>query len=445
MKNYAKALVLGLGSSGEAAARLLAGEGTQVTIIDKADDAGVRKSAKVLRKEGVEVLTGAVSLPEGHFDICVTSPGIPAVSPWFAELAARGIKVISELELGFTRCRCPVLAISGSNGKSTLVKLCGDALRLAGKRVELGGNYGSPLSELAGLSAKLDWLVIEVSSFQLERVETFRPRVGILLNVNPNHLDRHGNMRTYRHLKMKLFSAMRRGDVAVVPSDKWPGLRVHMEGRGKVVTFGRGCAHSRYADGSVALGRGGRNVYAFAGTEFGNNVMGVTAAAAVAAMRACGVDPQFVAEAAERFESLEHRMNKVAVLNGVTFINNSKATNLAAMRAGIEMCGGPVLLIAGGILKESNLEILKKTLAKHVRRAYFIGHSESKMNAAWSGVVSCRSCGDLETAVRAARADAGAGETVLLAPGGTSFDCYESFEERGRHFESVVKLLKEKR
>lgn len=443
MKKYSSALVLGLGSSGEAAARLLTREGTRVTVVDGATGSEVLKSAARVRRLGARVMTGVKDLPRGEFEVGVASPGIPPGSEWFRELARRKIDVISELELGWSRCRCPVLAITGSNGKSTLVKLCGDALRLAGRKVELGGNYGTPLSDLSGRSRRLDWLVIEVSSFQLERVREFRPKVGVILNVNPNHLDRHGNMRTYRALKMRLVNRMRTGDTAILPHEQWSTLRKYYRGGGRLLRFGAtaGCDY-RYAGGKV---RHGRRALDFAGTMFSDAVMGVTAAAAAAAVRSCGVDPMRVAEAAGRFKQLPHRMQRVAALDGIKFVDDSKATNLAAMEAGIEMCGGRVLLVAGGILKETNLAGAKKTLAKHVRRAYFIGHSAENMRKAWAATVDCAVSGDLETAVRAAYRDAREGETVLLAPAGTSFDQYGSFEERGEHFADIVKSLKEKR
>ncbi|MBA4389016.1 MAG: UDP-N-acetylmuramoyl-L-alanine--D-glutamate ligase [Verrucomicrobia bacterium] len=447
MKKLKKALVLGLGASGEAAVGLLLRDGTDVTVIDRSEDADILRSARRISRRGVEVLTGADKLPADDFDICVASPGIAPSSDWFRQAAARRIPVISELELGFSRCRCPVLAITGSNGKSTLVRLCGDALRLAGKRVALGGNYGEPLSSLALKSDGLDWLIVEVSSFQLERVETFSPKVAVVLNLNPNHLDRHGNMRTYIGLKMRIFARMRGTGLAVVPEDRLKALERSGHGSARVATFGCGVrADYRYADGMViSAGKPCGVVLPLTGTIFGNRVMGLTAAAAVAAVRGCGVKASFVGEAARRFKPLEHRLNRVRLLDGVTFVDDSKATNLAAMKAGIEICGGSVLLIAGGMLKESGLGFVKKTLAKHVRRAYFIGHSAKEMKRAWGGIVECRVCGDMKRAVLAARLDARPGETVLLSPAGTSFDQYGSFEERGKHFAKIVKSLKEKR
>ena len=213
----ANALVLGLGSSGEAAARLLLGRGVAVTVIDRSDGAVVDARAAALRSQGACVVTGAMELPTNVYDLCVASPGLPVDSGWVAALVKRGVPVISELELAYRHAPCPILAITGTNGKSTLTRLCGDAMAAAGLRVEVGGNYGTPACETVCGDDVLEWLVWEVSSFQLETCHAFAPRVGVILNIQPDHLDRHGSLAHYAELKVSMLANMADGMAVIVP------------------------------------------------------------------------------------------------------------------------------------------------------------------------------------------------------------------------------------
>ncbi len=433
------ALVLGLGSSGEAAARLLRRQGVRVCLVDKGNTADIEQRALVLRREGVEVFTQAVELPGGTFDLGVLSPGIDSNGPWVMECRRRGIPVISELELGWRHLSSRVLAVTGSNGKSTLVKLCRDALRVAGFTAEAGANFGTPLSALALSDPAPDWIVAEVSSFQLETVDCFSPDVAILLNINPNHLDRHGTLEEYRAMKLRLFRRMAEGQTAVVPLEGLDHeMRAAIPSNCRRSTFGLAVsADVRYVNGAVE-GVGLEGPVTVLGTAFDNGVMGLTAAACVAAMQGCGVDPRCVAVAARHFERLPHRMQTVAVIRGVTFINDSKATNLAAMAAALQMGVGPVRLIAGGLLKEKDLAGVKKILVKRVSAVYVIGKYSREMALAWQDAVPCVVCAGLKDAVDCAWRDAKDGETILLSPGCASFDQFKSFEDRGEQFIGMV-------
>ena len=353
------ALVLGLGTSGEAAARLLVDGGARVTVLDAAGGAALEARAAALHARGVAVRLGPGSLPSEALDLCVVSPGVRMDDPWVLAARANGVPVWGELELGWRACRSRVLAVTGSNGKSTLVKLCHDALRVAGMTAEIAGNYGPPLCAVVLATPPPDWLVVEVSSFQLESVEAFRPDAGILLNLNPNHLDRHGSMAEYGRLKARLFGRMGPAQTAVLPADApaWFGEAVQAAcGRR---TFGiQAGADAVYAREVVSVRD--RGPIDLAGTAFANDVMGVSAAACAAALDSLGVNPACVAEAARHFERLPHRMETVATIRGVEFVDDSKATNLAALAAGLAMARGPVHLIAGGLLKEHDLEPIKK-------------------------------------------------------------------------------------
>jgi len=442
---FKKAIVMGLGTSGESAAGLLLKEGSEVTVIDAAVNMDLRRRAYGLRRKGALVLLGADNVPSGDFDVCIVSPGISSDSKWVRDVEARGTEVLSELELGASRCRCPMLAVTGSKGKSTMVKFCADALKTAGKRVAIAGNYGPPLCGAALKSGKLDWIVVEVSSFQLEKVRMFRPRVGVLLNIQPDHLNRHGNMQCYRAMKSRLFGRMKPADCGIVLQEDIPVIKRLSGGRNRWISFGVSSrAGYRYREGRICFRDGGRKrVLDVRGTMFSNDVLGLAAAAAAAAVRACGVDPVAVEKAARSFKPLPHRMQLIAMKKGVRFVNDSKATNLAALAAGVRMCDGPVRLIAGGLLKESNLNSVKKILVKRVSGVYLIGKASREMEKAWGSSVKCRKCGTLDKAVRLAWNDAREGETVILSPACASFDQFKNFEDRGSKFSRIVKSITE--
>lgn len=434
-------LVLGLGASGEASARLLRRLGAGVTVADAGSSPALEARAATLRTAGCAVHMGPGSLPAGQFDLCVTSPGIPSEHEWVLRLKGRGIPVIGELELGWLHRRSRILAVTGSNGKSTLVKLCREALEAAGASAVAGGNYGMPLSALVQLEPAPDWLVVEVSSFQLETVERFCPDVGILLNLNPNHLDRHGTMEVYAAMKARLFARMGAAQTAVIPLDAPAGVRTALPAGCRVRTFGLApVADFRYEGGGIA-GPSLPAPVSVAGSAFDNEVMGLTAAACVAALEGGGLDTGAVTRAAARFERLPHRMQPVGERNGVCFVNDSKATNLAAMTAALRMTTRPVRLIAGGLLKEKDLESVKKVLANRVRGVYIIGKYSQVMADAWRDAVPCHECGTLQAATRRAWSEAQPGEMVLLSPGCASFDQFSGFEERGERFSKMVEEL----
>lgn len=440
MKKYKKAVVLGLGISGFAAARLLAGEGTEVTVLDAGDNDALRKKADVLDRLGVRVLLAAESLPDGGYDVCIVSPGVRHGAKAFVEIKAAGIEVLSELELGASRCVKPVIGITGTNGKSTLTKLCADVLRCGGFSAKEGGNYGRALCDVV-LEGEADWNVVEVSSFQLEHVKSFRPRVGVLLNVQPDHIDRHGSMEEYMRIKARLFNMMQASDTGLVIAGCLKDVMRVSVGENRWVSFGNGGGVDYgYADGVVFCTKE-KTWVSVKGSAFENEVMGMTAAAAAGVASACGLDVRLMGEAVREFRTLPHRMTLVREVGGVRFVNDSKATNLAALDAGIKMCNGPVRLIAGGRLKEKDLDWVKELLAKSVKKVYLIGESAILLKNTWQDSVSCCDCGDLEKAVKTAWHDAEKGDVVLLSPGCASFDQFRNFEERGNKFIEIVEKI----
>jgi UDP-N-acetylmuramoylalanine--D-glutamate ligase len=431
-----EALVLGLGSSGECAAKLLSREGARVTVVDQADNEELRKRKTSLEEVGVSVRLGTVELPPAPFDLCVVSPGVPADGPWMKEARARGLPVVPEFELGWSRARCRVVAVTGTNGKSTMVKWIAETLSAAGHSAVPCGNYGLPVSGVARSGAGAQWLVMEVSSFQLEASRHFRPDVGLLLNLLPNHLDRHATMDAYIAAKARLFARTTAADTCIV-HQPWLTRMQSVAGAGRWITFGdAGASDYVFQDGRVL--RDGRMVASLEGTCFCNEVLGGNAAGAVAALEACGVDPVYAERTARVFEPLPHRMQLVTSMRGIRFVDDSKATTLTAMGAGLRMCRGSVRLIAGGLLKETDLSPVKKVLAEKASALYLIGGASEKMFQAWSGIVPCVSSGTLECAVAQAGRDARAGETVLLSPGCASFDQFRNYAERGDRFRELA-------
>ena len=379
------ALVFGNGRSGRAAAELLRREGAHVVVLD-GDDAW----------------------PGGAWDVCVTSPGIPLDHPWKVAARAAGGKVISELQLGASRWKGRTLAVTGSKGKSSVVKLIADTLNLAGVPAVPCGNYGTPLCEVVnrrgdGADA---WAVVEVSSFQMETTDDFHPDAAAILNLQEDHLDRHGSAEAYHALKRKLLAGARQA-------------------------FDESALQGLALDGAASLAL-------LRGSYFDNEILRVNGLIAVALLRVAGLDDAQIAAGFRAFEPLPHRMQLVAERDGVRYVDDSKATSLAALDAGVAMCGGPVRLIAGGLAKGDNPKTVIPRLRSAVKKVYLIGRCADQFLSAWREAVPCEACGTLDRAVEAARRDAVAGETVLLSPGAASFDQFDSYGVRGDAFASFV-------
>ena len=376
-----------------------------------------KAAAELLRREGwiVRILDGDMTWPDGGCDLCVTSPGVPFDHPWQKAARAVGVPVISELQLGAERYRAmggKMLAVTGSKGKSSVVKLVADAL--GGIPC---GNYGKPLCEvvlnaLSTAGHQPSYAVVEVSSFQMETTDlppdTFA--AAAVLNLQEDHLDRHGSVETYHALKLKLL------DFASV----------------KIMG----------TDPEIA----GDDLSLFAKSYFDNPILRDNGLCAVALMRAAGLGDETISAAFARFEPLPHRMQTIGTFNGVTWIDDSKATSIAALVAGVTMAAfrfsGPVpkvRLIAGGLPKGDNPNVAVDCLARGVRKVYLIGQCAPVLEAAWRDVVPCEVCESLERAVEAARRDARNGDCVLLSPGAASFDQFKSYGERGERFAACLK------
>ena len=397
------ALVVGLGRSGQAAALALARRGERVVAVDRADvDAGRLEAAGV----EVRVPTEEDSLLEG-MDVLIKSPGVPADSPLVAAARERRVPVWSEVELASRLLPNPILGVTGTNGKTTTSELLGAMLR-----APVAGNVGRALSELDGEVEPSRWIVCELSSFQLEDVHEFRPRIAVLLNLEPDHLDRHGTFDAYRDAKLRIFENQHADDTAVVP-------------RGFAVV---GAARRVEFSGDDPLPA----EPAIRGAHNREN-----AAAATAAARGAGISDEQIAEALRAFPGVPHRLEEIAEIGGVRFVNDSKATNAAAARRAIAAFDEPLHVILGGLGKNESYAALAADLRARSARAYLIGAAAEELAGALEGVPHER-CGDLATAVSAAAAAADAGEIVLLSPACASYDQFDDFEQRGNEFRRLV-------
>ena len=377
--------------------------------------------------------------------LAITEPGAGSDVAALRTRAVReaGIALLSELELGWSRHRGKTVAVTGSNGKSTAVKWICEILQYAGLKAEIGGNYGIPACEVVLEHPELDWLVLEVSSFQFETVQNFRADVAVLLNVLPNHLNRHKTMEIYRRTKARIFgSSSLPGDVCLVPDDLLPQLRDDLGGAERNwMTFGKTPdADYYFKNGRVFHGL--EMTVDLSGTLFDSPIIGSCTGAAVAAVvDACGVAREAAGAVARRFRPLPHRLQRLGEINGVAYVNDSKATNLAATAAALQACGENIHLIAGGVPKETDYTFIKEILAERVKSIYLVGQASRAMYQAWSGVCLCVECGTLEVAFSTAKCAARPGETVLLSPGCASFDQFRRFEERGERFVALFQGL----
>lgn len=431
-----RVLVMGAGRSGLAATGLLRARGARVTAIDSGGGAALEANAAQMRGLGAEVLLGFEGEPEARaFDLAVVSPGIDPRRGWVPALESAGVPVWAELELGWRHCHCPVVAITGTNGKTTTTELCDAVLRAGGLRSRAAGNIGDALSAVAGASGALDAVVVEVSSFQLERCRTFRPRVAAFLNFEPDHMDRYDSASDYLAAKMRLFEHMGPEDLAIA------NLSLGLSGlRPRLATFSARGDGAHYGLEGHAITDRGVPVADLGATRLRGPHNAENAMVAVAAGQFFGVGAAQIQAALERYEPAAHRCEWVGEWGGVAFINDSKATNPAAVAVALESQSRPVVLIAGGSDKRLPFEPLAGLVAAKVRAAVLIGQTADAIAAAWPGVRQVRA-GSMDEAVAVARAEAREGDVVMLSPGCASFDMFVSYADRGERFKSAVRKI----
>jgi UDP-N-acetylmuramoylalanine--D-glutamate ligase len=445
-------LVIGLGASGQAACRLLRSRGARVVALDQGQAPALQKPAAELQALGVQVQLGAHGLPAGSFDWAVLSPGVPPTSALVRETQARQIPLVGELELGFQQALCLNISITGTNGKTTTTELVERLLTHAHRKTIAAGNIGLPFCSVVDQSKELDFVVLEVSSFQLETTQFFRPAVAVLLNITPDHLDRYASLADYARAKARLFANQQPFDWAIVQSEALAQIRsLNLRVPSKIITFS---ANNRRAD--LYLDRGllisrlpdwtglllDMDACQIRGPHNAENLM-----AALAVGRVLRLPLDQMVEALRTYRPAAHRCEHVREINGVHFINDSKATNLDAVAKALLAVPGAnanepnVWLIAGGKDKGFEFYDIGPLLAKRVKHAFLLGETREKIRAAWSLFTPCTLVDSLLEAVANAFEAAAPGDVILLSPACSSFDMFHNYQHRGEVFRQAVQAI----
>jgi UDP-N-acetylmuramoylalanine--D-glutamate ligase len=435
--NATKAAVLGLGTSGEAAARLLQREGADVTVFDSADTPPLRERAQKMEALGIKTVLG----PDAercfvNFDLTVLSPGIDPQVELVQNFVRQKAEFTGELELAFRFARKPVIAITGTNGKTTTTQLIELMLQRAGVRTVACGNIGMPFCQAIERQDELDFFTVEVSSFQLETIATFRPHVAVWLNFTPDHLDRYRDMQEYRHAKLRIFERQEASDFAVVNArDQLSGLK------SKTVTFNTYPGEADLSVSGESLLFHGEPVLDMKSTNLSgvHNAENLMAALGVAYV--LNVPWKEASVGLGEYRLLPHRCERVGVVDGVVFINDSKATNLDALAKALESQSHPVILIAGGKDKGFPFDSIAELVKRKTKHTVLIGEMAARIERSWSQVVGCTRAADLADAIAAARRHALPGDTVLFSPGTSSFDMFKNYADRGNQFRQQVQDL----
>ncbi len=437
-------LVVGLGKSGAAAALFLEARGARVTVSDSKQQTQLGGLIPQLLDKGIAVETGVHG--ERTFrdqDLIVVSPGVPVDAPSLTQARQLGIKIIGEVELASRYLQGKVIAITGSNGKTTTTTLAGEVLARAGKKVLVGGNIGTPVIELVGQSSADGWNVLEISSFQLETIEEFHPAISVILNITPDHLDRHRTFENYVAAKARIFENQMAEDAAVLNADDPACAGVANRLKPQIFWFSR-----KKEVGNGALVRDNNIIWkdksgetkVLAITDIplkgSHNVENVLAAVSVGMLAGCA--PERIRDAVKQFKAVEHRLEFVSRVNGVDYYNDSKATNVDATMKALESFPANIHIILGGKDKGSDYSVLKDLLKQRAKRVYTIGAAAKKIEEQIVGAAPIEHCENLTKAVKFASARATAGDVVVLAPACASFDQFENYEHRGRAFKEAV-------
>ncbi len=438
-----RVLVVGLGKSGVASALFLKAHGARVTVSDTKSGDDLRNEIPALLDHGITVETGGHG--ERTFreqDLIVVSPGVPVDAPLLVRARALGEIVIGEVELAAQFLPGPIVAITGSNGKTTTTTLTGEILTAGGLPTLVGGNIGTPAISLAERATRETAIVLEVSSFQLETIRTFRPKIAVVLNVTPDHLDRHKTLETYVNAKARIFENQTTDDFAVLNEDDPTCVSMASRAKAQVFWFSRQKEVKRGAwarEGNILFrdDRGPREIMLASDIPLkgAHNLENVLAAVCAGSLMGC--TPEKIRQAVRDFKAVEHRLEFVATIRGVEYNNDSKATNVDATIKALESFPANIHLILGGKDKGSDYTVLNALLRQRVKRVYTIGAAAAKIESQIKGVEVVHA-ETLENALRKANAVAETGDVVLLAPACASFDQFKNYEQRGQVFKKIV-------
>lgn len=443
-------LVVGGGKSGFAALRFLKRKGAQVSL----SDAGLRdeKSPELiswLEKEKISVEFGGHNLKTFlDADVIVVSPGVPRNVPAIVEAGSRGIPIIGEMGLASGFIDIPIIAVTGTNGKTTVTEMLGEMFRADKKRVFVGGNIGTPVTEFLLEGYKAEAAVLEVSSFQLEAAGTFRPKVGLLLNITPDHLDRYSSFAEYGDTKCELFRNQQSEDALVLNRDdnEIMGRLGKMAGKGEKYFFGKelsGLPGAELKNDRIEINwdRQGKKEQYYLPGKMKVSPIRENCMAAILAARLMGCSEEGVIMGLQKFQILPHRVTLVAEINNVAYYDDSKATNIGAVQSALAGMNRPVILIAGGRDKGGDYALLAEDIRKKVKKLLLIGEAREKMAKALGHITEIEMPQGLDAAVQRAAELAVPGDAVLLSPACASFDMFKSYTDRGEHFQKAVRRL----
>jgi UDP-N-acetylmuramoylalanine--D-glutamate ligase len=441
-----KVLVVGMARTGIATAKFLKARGSLVTTTEAKPEEEMREAVQELKGMDLSTEWGGHRIETFlQQDLIVVSPGVDLNMDPVQKAIRHGVRVVSEIELAYHFIHVPILAITGTNGKTTTTLLLGEMLKEDGRKVGVGGNVGEPLILFAEGGDRWEVLVAEISSFQLEAIEDFRPRISVLLNVTEDHLDRYPSYSDYIEAKARIFANQNSGDLVILNRDDPIVMQFGERVKAKKVMFSmrEKLEEGAFANGqtiSLRLG-GNREEYSLAKTPLKgiHNVENMMAALTTA--RLFGCSKKAVQDVLCRFKGLEHRLEFVREVGGVRFYNDSKGTNVGSVVKSLQSFSEPVILIAGGKDKNGDLSPLKELVEKRVKHLILLGEAKERMNHELGGLTDTVMAKTMEEAVSLARQKAKGGEVVLLSPACSSFDMFKDYKERGRVFkEAVVRL-----
>ena len=453
-----KIVVVGLGRTGLAVARFLTKAQAAVVVADTADEAALGSQLQEIKELGIKTELGDHRTETfKHADLIVISPGVPHTIQPVLNAQQRGVPLIGEIELASRFIDTPIVAVTGTNGKTTTTELIGAMLKNSGYRVFIGGNIGNPLISYAESNASADVVVAEISSFQLDTIETFRPKVSVLLNISADHLDRYEGMDAYARSKSRIFENLKAEDIAVLngSDDRVRLLSKEIKCKkliypaplenetGAAIKNDRIILKIQNAEIFNSKIRNGQSVNTASAGFLGRHNLENASAAMLAAL-AAGATVEGVQKTLDQFQGSPHRLECIANINNVQYFNDSKATNVDAVACALECFPGPVVLIMGGRDKGSDFAVLQAAVQKHAKSLIVMGEAADRIKDALRPTASIKTARSMEDAVRKAHQAADPGDAVLLSPGCASFDMYDNYAQRGDDFRQIVNTLKRK-